>query len=72
MKKMKRYLMVALSVLMALPVCAQKTEEEYLSRYNMLVSRLGQTGVGVETLVTKWENDFPESMDMLCAKFSYY
>ena len=70
---MKRYLaIISLALLAALPVSAQKTAEEYASRYNLLADRLGPTGVGIETLITRWESDFPDDVQMLCAKFSFY
>lgn len=69
---MKRYLTIVLAAALCLPLCAQKTSEEYTARYNLLVSKLGPTGVGIETLINKWEADFPDDKDMLCAKFSYY
>lgn len=72
MNKMKRYLMIVLAAALCLPLSAQKTTEEYLTRYNLLVGKLGPTGVGIETLINKWEADFPDNEDMLCAKFSYY
>lgn len=49
-----------------------KTKEDYVSRYNLLVSRFGANGVGIETLLDKWESAFPEDLDMLEAKFAYY
>lgn len=64
--------MIVLAALMCMPLCAQKTSEEYLSRYNMLVNRLGPAGVGIETLISRWEADFPDDEGMLLAKFSYY
>ena len=69
---MKRYLMIMLAAVMCLPLGAQKTSEEYISRYNLLVNRLGPTGVGIETLIDRWESDFPDDESMLLAKFSYY
>lgn len=51
---------------------AQKTSDEYATRYSMLVNRLGITGVGVETLIQKWESEFPDDVRMLAAKFTYY
>lgn len=33
---------------------AQTSAQEYLSRYVLLVNKLGPDGLGVETLVKKW------------------
>ncbi len=48
------------------------SKEEFLEKYNLLVSKLGPAGVGVETVLNKWEAAWPEDVDMLTAKFSYY
>lgn len=71
---MKRILLTFLSAVMLLPLSAQtKTErEDYLDRYQLLVSKLGAAGVGVETLLQRWEKDYPEDTDMLLGQFSYY
>lgn len=59
-----------------LPVGAQNDDKTpasaYKDRYNLLVKNLGVDGVGIETLVNKWEADYPDDVDMLIAKFSYY
>jgi len=49
-----------------------RSTKEYADRYALLTGRFGPSGVGVETLVTNWERDYPQDVDMLCAKFSYY
>lgn len=71
---MKRILLTFLSAVMLLPLSAQtKTErEDYLDRYQLLVSKLGAAGVGIETLLQRWEKDYPEDTDMLLGQFSYY
>lgn len=50
----------------------QRTQKEYLDRYNLLVSKLGTTGVGIETLLDNWEKDYPDDIEMLSGKFIYY
>lgn len=51
---------------------AKTSAQEYLERYNLLRSRLGTTGLGIETLVGKWEADWPDDPNMLTAKFIYW
>lgn len=70
---MKRFLLL-LPALFCLYVQlpAQTTAEEFAARYATLVKNLGYDGVGIETLLGKWEAAFPEDADMLCAKFNYY
>lgn len=72
---MKRILLTIAVVMAAiLPSLAQTktTQKEYLDRYNLLVSKLGAAGVGIETLLQRWEKDYPDDTDMLLGKFSYY
>lgn len=71
---MKKLLLTLVAALTLLPLVAQTkpTQKEYLDRYNLLVSKLGATGVGIETLLQKWEKDYPDDTDMLIGKFSYY
>ena len=71
---MKKLLLTLVAALTLLPLVAQTkpTQKEYLDRYNLLVSKLGATGVGIETHLQKWEKDYPDDTDMLIGKFSYY
>lgn len=70
---MKKYLFsVLLSAAVSLSAFGQSTEKEYYERYALLVNRLGLSGVGVETLVNKWANDFPNDANALIAQFNYY
>ena len=72
---MKRYLSAVLAIFVAFScVYAQETmtREQFLQRYSLLVSRLGVSGVGVENLLSKWEEAYPDDLDMLSAKFMYY
>ena len=60
-----------LSILTAVSVTAQ-TSEDYKYRYLLLVNKLGPTGVGIETLLNKWQEAYPDDLDMLTGRFSYY
>lgn len=51
---------------------AQTTKEEFADRYNLLVKNLGETGVGIETLLDNWRAAYPDDTDMLVASFRYY
>ena len=69
---MKKILLTAALVLAVFPALAQsQTAEEYMKRYENLVSRVGTSGLGVETLLDKWEADWPEDLDMLQARFLF-
>ncbi len=70
---MKR-IILTLSLLLACfaAVNAQTTSEDFQTRYQNLIKRVGAAGIGVETLVDRWEKAFPEDPAMLEAKFNYY
>lgn len=55
-----------------LAASAQTTAQEYQKRFDLLSEKVGYTGVGVETLIGKWEKDFPDDAGMLEAKFLFY
>lgn len=62
-----------MSVLVAATAVAQTpSSKEFNERYQLLVSKLGPSGVGIETLLDKWEAAYPDDADMLLGKFSYY
>ena len=67
-------LLILLLALSALSASAQETftEQEYLRRYNNLVARVGPAGLGVETLLNKWEADYPDDVQQMLARFSFY
>ena len=48
---------------------AQTTPEEFKTRYDRLVSSVGVAGLGVETLLAKWEKAFPDDPERR-ARFS--
>mgnify|MGYP002462249953 FL=1 len=62
-----------MSVLAAATAVAQTpSSKEFNERYQLLVSKLGPSGVGIETLLGKWEAAYPDDADMLLGKFTYY
>lgn len=71
MKKMILAAFAAMAV--SLTLGAQElTPEQHKQKYERLVARVGADGVGVETLLDKWEADYPDDLDMLQARFIYY
>ena len=71
--KMKRLTLLIASVLVCAAALAQDlTAEEYLARYERLVRNVGYAGVGVETLLDRWEEAFPEDMNVPVARFNYF
>ena len=69
---MKKLIVLAIAFLLPLLAAAQTTAEQFSSRYATLVKNVGPTGVGVETLLGKWEAAFPEDVEMLAAQFVYH
>ena len=67
-------MMILAAAVFLLPVVsiAQTTREEFAARYNTLSSKLGPDGVGIETLVNRWEAAYPDNPEMAIAKHSYY
>ena len=59
---------------LALPLTllAQTPQEDYVRRYNNLISRVGPAGVGVETLLDKWAEEYPDDTQQLLARFSFW
>lgn len=66
----------ALSLSAFFPVGAlaqdKEASEMYSRKYDQLVSVLGPTGVGIETVLDKWEACDPGNRKMLSARFNYY
>lgn len=68
---MKRLAIVVAALLGTLVLNAQTTED-YAKKMESLVNRVGASGVGVETLLAKWEEAAPEDPAMLSYKFACF
>ena len=68
---MKRIVLSLAGVLIALASFAQTESERYEQRYELLVSKLGAAGVGVETVLNNWEKVDSTNAKMLLGRFSY-
>ena len=67
---MKRLTYILAVMFMTLNLSAQ-TSEKYEQRYDLLVSQLGPAGVGVETVLDRWEAVDSTNAKMLLGRFSY-
>lgn len=67
---MKRIAILIAASLLTLTAFAQA--ERYEQRYNMLVSKMGYDGVGVETLLDNWAKSDSTDAKMLLGRFNYY
>lgn len=68
---MKRIFLLLPLLALCLAARAQSSPEDFLRRYTNLVQRVGADGVGVETLLDKWEAAYPEDPQQLLARFSF-
>ncbi len=69
---MKKLITLVSALLVAAAAFAQTESERYESRYDLLVSKLGPAGVGVETILNNWAAADSTNAKMLLGKFSYY
>lgn len=68
---MKRLLILFVAACLPLVASAQESQADYLRRYNNLVERVGPSGLGVETLLNKWEAAWPEDPQVYVARFRF-
>lgn len=66
---MKKFFVVAACMLLSAAAFAQT--DRYEQRYELLVSKLGPAGVGVETLLNNWEKADSTDSKMLMGRFNY-
>lgn len=68
---MKRLIISFAAMLACVSAFAQSESEKYEQRYDLLVSKLGPAGVGVETVLDNWEKVDSTNSRMLLGRFSY-
>lgn len=70
---MKKLWILALAACLPLFASAQESisKAEFARRYNNLAERVGPAGVGVETLLGKWETAWPEDPQLWVARFAF-
>lgn len=68
---MKKTFFIFAALLLTLLSNAQ-TSENFLARYNSLIARVGYSGVGVETLIDRWEKADPVDVNHMIARFNFY
>ena len=61
-----------LMLLLISAMASAQTVVDYEQRYNLLVSKLGPDGVGVETVLNNWEKTDSTNIKLLTARFNYY
>ncbi len=70
---MKRLILTLSVAFLGLSAFAQNVaeSEKYEQRYDLLVSKMGLAGIGVETVLNNWEKVDSTNSKMLLGKFSY-
>lgn len=71
---MKKTILIAAVLLAVMPLYAQTgtTKEEYAAKYERQVRNVGYGGVGVETILDKWEADYPDDVAPKAGRINYY
>lgn len=72
---MKKTAIILVALLACLQMTAQNetktTVEEYVTKYNRQVKNVGYSGVGVETIIDRWEADYPEDVTPKVCRINY-
>lgn len=50
----------------------ENTREHYLETYERMVSKVGAAGLGIETLLDRWQADYPDDTEPVLNRFLYY
>ena len=69
---MKRLFFILAATAACAAAAAQTTTEDFQARYERLVRTVGYSGVGVETLIDRWEEAFPDDANPYLARFNYF
>ena len=65
-----KFAALAAALVLLLPSLA--AAQDFERKYNLLVERVGPSGVGVETLLENWAEAQPDNDKMLTAKFNFW
>jgi len=68
---MRKFVFAALLLFAQTVIYAQSESERYAQRYDMLVSKLGPAGIGIETVLNNWEKVDSTNAKLLLGRFSY-
>lgn len=70
----KSILIIAAALMAMMPLHAQPatTMEEYAAKYERQVRNVGYGGVGVETILDRWEADYPDAVAPKVGRVNYY
>ena len=69
---MKKIAAAALSLLACMALGAQENAADIKAEYERQVRYVGLAGVGVETIINRWEAAAPEDPEVYVARFNYW
>ena len=70
---MKKTILLFAALAMIASAAAQTpSSKSFKEQYERQVKMLGSTGIGVETILDRWAEAYPEDGDMLESRFNYY
>lgn len=69
---MKKTILAIAAIALCAAAAAQTTTEEFQARYERLVRNVGYSGVGVETLIDRWEEALPDDANPKLARFNFF
>lgn len=67
-----RKILTILALLACAVASAQTTAEEFRAKYERQARIVGPAGVGVETILDRWAEAYPEDRHMLEGRYNYY
>ena len=68
---MRRIFTISALLLLALAAWGQNDAEGFKARYDRHVRAVGSAGVGVETILDRWEAAFPDDPAMLEGRYKF-
>ena len=69
---MRRIITILTLTLCGVTALAQTSQADYKARYERQARIVGAAGVGVETIIDRWEEAWPDDTDMLEARYKFY
>lgn len=72
MFRMKRIILSTVAVMACAACLAQTTSADFKARFDRQVRNVGYGGVGVETILDRWAEAFPDDGDMLEGRFNHF
>lgn len=64
--------LISVAAALSVCVCAFCQASEFERKYELLVSQLGPSGIGIETVLDNWEAKDSTDAKMLAGRFNYY